>query len=450
MGKIGSQVRVVFWFVSGLFKRYFKIILFSSLVSILTFLLVKSIFPSIKPLINPKTERIAIVGFYNPSNLPLAIQSLISSGLTSVTLEGSASAGLAESWQVSPNGKIYRFFLKRGIKWHDQTELTALDVNYNLKDAIIIPINDYELEVRLKEPYVPLPVLLSKPLFKKGLIGVGPYRVKSLKLKGEVIEKLELVPFSTKLPKKVFRFYADEEKAILGFKLGEVDLINQISDPKELTSWPNVEISQSVLLNRYVGLFFNTQNDYLKEKEVRQALSQATPSFFGEKPVGSISPLSWAYYPKVKTYEQNLTLAQKKLNQTPLATSSAKIVISTFQNLLPISNKIVEEWAKAGIRAEVKVENTIPSEFEVLLATQEIPPDPDQYPLWHSTQTATNLTRLTNPKIDKLLEDGRTINDGEERLKIYADFQRFIAEESPVAFLYYPKVYSLKRKELLK
>lgn len=446
MHAIISKIRLVFWFLSALVRKYFSIIILSSFISVLTFLLVKAIYPSIQPFINPYTEKIAVIGSYNPSNLPLTIQSLISSGLTSVTLEGSASAGLADKWEVSQDGKIYTFFLKRGIKWHDKTEFTAFDVNYNLKDVIIIPKSDYELEVRLKEPYVPLAVVLSKPLFKKGLIGVGPYKVKSLKLNGELIEFLELLPLSNKLPKKIFRFYQNEDKAILAFKLGEVDVINELSDPKELKNWPNVEVEQNVLLNRYVGLFFNTKNELFKDKEVRQALSQATPSLFGEKPLGPISPLSWAYFPKVKTYDQNLSLAQKRLSETMIATSSAKITISTFQNLLSTANKIVEEWAKIGLTVEVKIENTLPADFAILLATQEIPPDPDQYPLWHSVQTSTNITKFANLKIDKLLEDGRVIKNPDERLRIYADFQRFLAEEAPVAFLYYPRVYSIKRR----
>lgn len=446
MQKTISRVRVSFWFISALVKKHIKLIALSFLVSILTFLLVKAVYPSIQPYINPYTEKIAIIGDYSPSTLPLSIQSLISSGLTSITLEGSASSGLAEKWTLSADGKIYTFFLKKGVVWHDQTDLTAVDVNYNLKDAIIIPKNDFELEVRLKEPYVPLPILLSKPLFKKGLVGVGPYKVKSLKLNGDTIEFLELVPISSKLPKKVFRFYQDEEQAILAFKLGEIDSIDELFDPKELRDWQNVEVTEKVLLNRFVGLFFNTRNELFKDKETRQALSQATPSLFGEKPLGPISPLSWAYYPKVKTYDQNLELAQKRLTDTPLSTSSAKIVISTFENLLSTANSIIEDWAQLSLKGEVKLENTIPSDFEVLLATQEIPPDPDQYPLWHSVQTITNLTKLTNPKIDKLLEDGRITKDSDERLQIYADLQRFLAEEAPVAFLYYPRVYSVKRK----
>jgi ABC-type transport system substrate-binding protein len=61
--------------------------------------------------------------------------------------------------------------------------------------------------------------------------------------------------------------------------------------------------------------------------------------------------------------------------------------------------------------------------------------DPDQYLFWHSTQTKTNLTQTNNPKIDKLLEEGRQTFDQQERKKIYQEFQKILLEECPAIFL---------------
>lgn len=446
MRKIIESIRISIWFLTGFTKKHYKVVSISFFVSVLVLLLVQSIYPHLAPYINPKNEKIGIVGIFNPTSLPLSVQSLISSGLTSITLEGSAAASLATDWTVTKDGKVYVFNLRKDIIWHDEKPFTAYDVNYNLKDAIIIPKSDYELEVRLNESYVPLPVLLSRPLFKKGLIGVGNYQVSGLKLNGDTIEYIQLVPVTKGLPKKMFRFYPSEEDAITAFKLGEINSIEDLSDPKDLSDWPTIDIQEKVILNKYIALFFNTQHEYFKDKDTRQIISIATPALYGEKPLGSISPLSWAYYPKVKQFDHNIELTQKRLQNTPLATSSATVKISTFPNLLPTANKISEEWQKAGLISQVEVVNSIPEDFQVLLASAEISPDPDQYPQWHSTQTATNITRLSDPKIDKLLEDGRVIKNPEERLRIYADFQRFLAEESPAAFLYYPRVYTVKRK----
>ena len=87
----------------------------------------------------------------------------------------------------------------------------------------------------------------------------------------------------------------------------------------------------------------------------------------------------------------------------------------------------------------------MPAEFQVLITGQIIPPDPDQYVFWHSTQS-TNLAKYVNPKVDKLLEEGRITLDEEKRQGIYRDFQRFLLEDPPAIFIRHITTYSVIRK----
>src|SRR5436309_3445988 len=46
---------------------------------------------------------------------------------------GKLAPSLAESWTISPDGLAYAFKIRRGVKFHDGTELTAADVEFSLQ-----------------------------------------------------------------------------------------------------------------------------------------------------------------------------------------------------------------------------------------------------------------------------------------------------------------------------
>ena len=114
--------------------------------------------------------------------------------------------------------------------------------------------------------------------------------------------------------------------------------------------------------------------------------------------------------------------------------------------LLDTAEKIAKDWEEIGVKTTVLVSSITPSQYQAYITIIDIPIDPDQYAFWHSTQEAANISNYSDPRIDKLLEDGRAELNLEDRRGIYLDFQRYLVEDSPAAFLYYPKTYSITRK----
>ena len=56
-------------------------------------------------------------------------------GLTRVAPDGSIVPGLAERWEGSEGGKVYDFYLHKGVKFHDGSDFDAADVVFSLDRA---------------------------------------------------------------------------------------------------------------------------------------------------------------------------------------------------------------------------------------------------------------------------------------------------------------------------
>lgn len=391
--------------------------------------------------------RVGMVGNGTPTTLPGSIQELVSAGLMRLGPDGTPQTDLATKWEATDSGKTYVFTIRENARWHDGTPLTAKDINYRIQGATFTVIDRYAIRATLKEPFAPFLTLVTKPILQTGLKGFGSYRVASIRLKGDAVQYLRLEPVADKtLSTREYRFYRTEAMAITAFEMGDVDVLTDLSSPGPLTSWKNASVSAHPRYDRVVALYFNTRDPLLAEKSVRQALAYAVGDVGHERAYSPIAKTSWAYTDDVKTYDYNPAQAKKLLSDVKAASQSARITITTFSPFVEVAQKIAASWTNVGIPTTVQVVNEIGS-FQVLLSAHPIPPDPDQYLLWHSTQSQTNLTGYASAKIDKLLEDGRRELDQEKRRKIYADFAKRLVEDAPAIFLYYPTTYTVTRKK---
>lgn len=420
--------------IQAFFKKFKAIILIGSFFGILFFILL-FIF---MPLLTSTDERIGLVGRFTPNNLPNEILESISGGLTKVDETGTAIPNIAKSWETSDGGKTWIFILNDNLVWQDGKKITSDDISYEFSDAKIEKPDQNTIKFTLDSNFSAFPIIVSKPLFKKGFLGTGEWKVKKISLTENIVQRITIT--DNNRGKKTYKFYPTEERLRLAFKLGEVDIIKNLQDPKPFDTWITVRIEKEVANNNFVGIFINTEDAKLSEKTVRQALNYAIDKsvFDGTRAIGPISANSWGYNPQVKQYLQDLEKAKEA--------SDLQIKISTLPNLLLTAEKIAKDWNSVGIKTEIEVVSSIPDSFDVFLATVDIPKDPDQYSLWHSTQTATNISNYKNARNDKLLEDGRTQLDQETRKKIYLDFQKFLVEDVPAIFLYHPTLYTVTRK----
>src|SRR4030042_4558685 len=153
------------------FLRKFKgLLLLSSILGISLFSILWFLIPRIT---SDKKEIIGVYGRFQVDTLPNDITNLISKGLTKADATGLPEPNLASSWDTPDKGKTWVFHLRSDILWHDNNKLISTDIKYNFSDVTIEHPDDYTIIFKLNEPYVPFPLIVSRPIFKKELLGTG-------------------------------------------------------------------------------------------------------------------------------------------------------------------------------------------------------------------------------------------------------------------------------------
>lgn len=482
------------WYAQGFFKKYKVVIAGSTIVGIALVIILPSLL-TIVPFGKPTTY-IGRVGNFPLARLPRDIQEQVSYGLTKIQEDDQVAPALASTFRTEEEGKAYRFTLKPNITWQDGKIVTPQDVNYNFADIDIVrSANDivYRLQNKqegesTQDTFLPssFPTVVSQPLFKQVksgslfspsktiIYGLGTYTITDIAYKGTGIDELTL---DSVKDRKVYRFYPTEHDAIVAFKHGQVDVLEDMQDLEEVAGWTTIQKRITSKTDQYVGVFFNFayqigEDHPYTNKQLRQALNLAI-----QKPQGAeriLSPIhkkSWAYVSSEEDldhYEQDMKLAaedylkaniftplQIELTTIPTYSDQAQTIARSWEDLGAlaqsqcISQKTTSNCDQIGITVTLRIRNSPDlSDYQVLLIGQQIPTDPDQYSLWHSTQS-TNFTHYKNARVDKLLEDGRKATDKEERKLIYQEFQRLLVKESPVIFLQSIQTYQVERKSVL-
>src|SRR5690554_456350 len=101
-----------------------------------------------------------------------AVRFSIYEGLVTMNPSGNIEPELAESWEISPDGRSYTFYLRKGIRFHDGTPFNAQAVKVNF-DRIMEPdrntsatayftmlesvevIDEYTVKFTTKSPFGP-------------------------------------------------------------------------------------------------------------------------------------------------------------------------------------------------------------------------------------------------------------------------------------------------------
>lgn len=450
--------RLIFWLIRAYIVKWGKTIFISFLVGLIVFFIIlftSRYFINLIPIYKHTT--IGVTGAYKIDNLPPLIVKDISRGLTNIKSNGEIDPSIAASWEILDNGKTYIFHLKKDQYFSDGRNITSDLINYNFSEVSTDRPDKFTISFKLKDIYAPFLVTVSRPIFQPGLIGSGDYKIDDIKLNGDFIQSLTLLGVKDKFDVKTYVFYPSTEALKYAFALGEVDkaigLDNINFTDTSYDKFPNATVVKKINYNKLVTLFYNNNDNTLSNKKIRLALSYALPNDYteGQKSFLPYAPTSIYYNKDLEDKNQNYEHAKLLLDAANTATESAEksnkisLTIKTLSKFKTVASHIASGFNDIGITTDIKEVDTVPADFQIYLGDFTLSDDPDQYPLWHSGQPK-NITKYKNLRIDKLLEDGRKNVDMEERIKIYYDFQKFLVEDVPASFLFFPTEYEVIRK----
>ncbi len=391
---------------------------------------------------------IGFIGSYKIEDIPTEALTLATQSLIKADESGKSLPSLASNWTVSEDGKTYIVFLRDNITWHDGSQVEAKDISLAISTVEIRAVNNKTIQFTLPNPISSFPLALDTPVFKsKSFYGTGQFRIVDIAQTNQIVKKVLLHPKDDSLPRVEIRFYPSDQQAVNALKIGEIKVLAS-SHLNSLSSWKNINIKKTPEKTEIVTVFFNNTNDLLTSKEVRQALAYAIKKddFEGELANGPISSSSWAYNQSTKKYEYNTSRAKELLSGAQL--KNPKLSLSYSPDLKDLAQRIKDDWEVVGIKVDLKEEKGLPKDFQAFLVVNKLPKDPDQYALWHSTQSNSNIAKYKNVKIDKLLEDARIAKSDEERKQFYIDFQKYLTEDAPAIFLYHPYKYQAIYKNI--
>ncbi len=229
---------------------------------------------------------------------------------------------LAEKWEISKDGKVFTFWLRKNLTFHDGHPLTAEDVKFSF-DAIFEPkynaahkrpyyegisnveiVDPYQVKFHTKEVYflnfdiaagmaiIPKHIYSDVDKSKKmnkELIGSGPYKIDKFDKGQKIILKKYDKWFGNGLPEfkgmynfdtVTLRFVKDENVYLEMLNKGDLDYDDlspeQFVKKTEGGNWGKSVIkvkAENQLGKNYRWVGWNMENQLFKDRDVRYALA---------------------------------------------------------------------------------------------------------------------------------------------------------------------------------
>lgn len=423
--------------------------------------------------------------------------------LLDITPELKLVPRLATSWEFSTDGLTLTMKLRSDAKFHDGEPFNAEAAKANLERAMTLPesLRKSELSsvasveapdpatlvLKLKRPDATLlsqltdragmmlaPKSLSGDVAAKPVCS-GPYKfVERVQNDRIVLEKFKEHWEADKynFDRIVYRAIPDTTVRLANLRAGELDMLERLAptDVKSAKTDTSLKVMSIANLG-YQGITINTNNgDAAKQpmgqdKRVRQALSLAIDRKVLSQVVfeGLYEPMNQPFNPGNFYLSSDFPVPERDVAKAKALLKEAgqpKVTAELFVTNNPVETQVgqvIQAMAQeAGIDVQLRA-----TEFASQLRDQQqgkfqmsrigwsgrIDPDGNIHP-FVTTGGGQNDGKYSNPEVDRLLNEARTIYEPAERKKRYDAAQKILQDDLPLIYLYNQTVFFALRKNI--
>ncbi|MDQ6954913.1 MAG: peptide-binding protein [Mariprofundaceae bacterium] len=423
---------------------------------------------------------------------------------------------LAQSWDVSDDGRSMTFHLRPDITWSDGTPFTSADCAFTLaliqnKHTQSAYKSDYAKVIAFETPdkqtfivhyaevYSPalstwaglsiMPKhifehedIMNTDLARQPKATLGAYTLKDWQAQQSITLTANPHYYDGKvwIAERMTRIIPDSATQFLELSAGNIDEMSltptqysRLFDSKAVLKqhYDRYKYLQSV----YTYLGFNLKKPLFQDQRVREAIAYAIDrqELIDGVLLGHGEIIASPYKPGTSWVNQSLKprsfdpkIAKRLLADAGWKDSNGDGMLDkagqnlAFTIITNNGNKqradtatiIQQRLKQIGIEVTIRliewsafIENFINNrQFDAVILGWSLTPEPDQYNIWHSSQTSPrqfNFLSYSNSKVDEALVKATRTFDKKQRKQWYDLMQQEIYNDVPIVFLYAP--YSL-------
>jgi peptide/nickel transport system substrate-binding protein len=402
-------------------------------------------------------------------------------GLVKPDTDGILRPCIAELVTMEELGRVYNFKLRKGIRFHDSSQLTSADVKYSLEtakaagfigfDAVekIETDGDYFIKVVLLRPDPEFLPYLTVGIVKadstdrdRNAIGTGPYFIESYDIQRELVLR-KFADYQSdntpKLDKITIVFSADSDALVLALRGGGIDGTGLTGS---LTQQLNSE--QFDIIPGYTAmvqlLALNNAVSPLDDIRVRKAINYGIDiqgiidmAFYGKgEPSGSpLIPGLTAYYEKslANPYPVDPEKASSLLKDAGYGEGGKKLslvitVTSIYTMHVDTAQVIADQLAKIGIDVSIKLVDWATwlsdvyygRNYQATIISLDSPSvSPRSFLSRYRSDDTSNFINYSSANFDRVFDSILIETDENRRISLYKEAQRIISADAASVYI---------------